>query len=299
MAGCFCSKYDGSAKQRLTSPGGSGSNVRDLLATWSPDLDQTATGYQGTIAFFRHYDSRDIWGDILAVPADGSRPPVKLRSFSDFTTPPPETGNSTRAMSWSPNGSHLIYVSEGSIWALQVATGEVTKLLDIVWDPVYAGFSKPCFSLDLAPELPGYQGQVAFAVNGNAPPGGGNGSDIGLASVSIDADGEIISAGDWSLLTTSTDWAESQPVWSPDEPSGLVHEAGQCRTAGAGRRIDVFSWASGLSWPVATVLADRVRPTWSPDGTEIGFSELRGTSERKRRSTFFGSRVQVGLRRSM
>ncbi len=235
-------KYDGSAKQRLTSPGGSGSNVRDLLATWSPDLDQTATGYQGTIAFFRHYDSRYIWGDILAVPADGSRPPVKLRSFSDFTTPPPETGNSTRAMSWSPNGSHLIYVSEGSIWALQVATGEVTKLLDIVWDPVYAGFSKPCFSLDLAPELPGYQGQVAFAVNGNAPPGGGNGSDIGLASVSIDADGEIISAGDWSLLTTSTDWAESQPVWSPDGSClAWFTKPANAEPLGAGRRIDVFS----------------------------------------------------------
>ena len=66
------------------------------------------------------------------------------------------------------------------------------------------------------------------------PAGGGNGSDIGLASVSIDADGEIASAGDWSLLTTSTDWAESQPVRRM-ELYGLVPEAGQSRTTGPGQ----------------------------------------------------------------
>jgi len=276
--GLFLINSHATTKVRLTSSGRS----KDYAPTWSPDLNPAVPGHQGYVAFFRPYDGNYIWGDIMAIPSDGSGPAVVLRSYTDFATPPPALGNYGESMSWSPDGSHILYAAEGAIWALKVATGQVSLVVEIGFDPThtYNGFVHPCCSPDLDASLPGYQGKIAFTMFGNGPEGG-SGSDIGLTEVNIDSSGVLTSNGTWVVAISTHDWAESQPVWSPNgQFLALTVRPGVEEPFGSGRRLNVVHVASGISWTAASILRASVRPTWSPDSSLIGFADDRQISSK-------------------
>ena len=112
--GLFLMNSSGATKVRLTTSGG----VEDLGPTWSPDLNPGAPGTRDGSRSFVSTIPAYIWGDIMAVPSDGSGPATVLRSYVDFSVPPPQVENGEACLSWSPDGSRIIYASEGAIWAL-------------------------------------------------------------------------------------------------------------------------------------------------------------------------------------
>ncbi len=271
--GLFLTTSDGSTKVRLTT----NRTSRDLGATWSPDFDKVKPGHQGQIAFFRQPDTSKIWGDLYVVASDASGPPVRIRSFTDFNTPPPVSQRSI-SLSWSPDGSRIIYASQGRVWAVTVASGAAEPLFG-VGGP---GLDNPAFSPDLDSAKAGYQGQIAFTLFGN-------GADIALCPVEIDSQG-VLTLGPVVNLTQSPDVIEEQPMWSGDgEYLAFSRRINGADITADGRGISVVHVATAFQWDVVDTYHSQIRATWSPDSLFIGYSDGRAVGSKYTADVFFVS----------
>ncbi len=252
--GLFLTVSDGSATVRLTS----NPDTTDDGAAWSPDFDPVAAGHQGWVAFFRHYQSGSRWGGLYTVPSDASGPPVLIRSFTESETPPPERSRGQLTLSWSPDGTRILYQAESAVWAVTVSTGTTERL--------FTG-SNPDFSRDLDPETPGYQAAIAF----------GGGEDVWVCSAEIDETGELTVFFDSFInLTKSPDLVEEHPVWSADGHYLAFSRRIKDADIGADERgIYALELTTAVQWRVADTYYAQTRPTWSPDGLYIAFSAAR------------------------
>jgi Tol biopolymer transport system component len=266
--GLFLTTSDGSVRTRLTT----NRTSRDLGAAWSPDFKPESPGHQGEIAFFRQPDPARIWGDIYVVPSDASGPPVRIRSFTDFSVPPPE-GQSSISLSWSPDGRRIIYASEGAVWALTVASGAVERLFG------RGGYyvDTPAFSPDLDEEAIGYQGEIAFTSADELPGGVFSGSDTFLCPVAIDGAGNLTVHSELTVnLSQSPGVIEEHPVWSADGRYLVFSRRLDGADIGAdGRGISVIDVMTRVQLDVIDTYHAQIRPTWSPNGFWVGYSDAR------------------------
>jgi WD40-like Beta Propeller Repeat len=260
----FLTTSDGSTTVRLTS----NSRSTDDGAMWSPDFDLSKPGHQGWIAFFRQYDPRYIWGDLCIVPSDASGPPVVVRSFTDFDTPPPGRQSGQTTLSWSPDGSRIIYSPGGSVWAVTVASGAAEELFSSEWH-----VSNPVFSPDLNAETAGYQGEIAFGSGEVLADGTVSTSDVFVCPVEIGETGEIsVSVGSIVNLTQSPGFWDEHPVWSGD---GQYLAFSRHIPGTDDRGLYALELATGSQWRVTDTYYAQTRATWSPDSLYIAFSAAR------------------------
>jgi hypothetical protein len=267
----FLTTSNGAVKTKLTSSG----KGADYAPTWSPDMDPSTPGHQGYIAFFRQYDPRYIWGGIFVVPSDMSAPPVEIRSYKTWSPMPPSRDCT---LSWTPDGSHVVYASDfDRISAVSVATGDVTLLFKDPQDPNVAGYTyDPSLTPDLLPEEPGYQGYLAFSFA----------FDIVMVPVEVDALGTW-TVGSLSNLTQSSDVSESKPTWSPDG-NHLAYFRGDAGTT-TGRGLNILDVAAGAVTPVIATYQDRVPSCWSSDGLYLGFHDAHQVAGKWTTDVFYVS----------
>lgn len=280
--GLFLTTSDGSTTVRLTS----NSRSTDDGATWSPDFEPSTPGHQGWIAFFRQHDSRYIWGDLCIVPADASGPPVVVRSFTDFDTPPPGRQAGQTTLSWSPDGSRIIYSPGGSVWAVTVATGAAEQLFSSVWH-----VSNPAFSPDLDAETPGYQGAIVFE-SGTVLAGDiVSSSDLFVCPVEIDETGNLTTSVELIVnLTESPDFQEEHAVWSGDGQYLAFTRRITGADIGADERgLYALELATGAQWRVTDTYYAQTRATWSPDSLYLAFSAARQVSGKWTADIFYVS----------
>ncbi len=247
--GLFLSNIDGTEKVRLTR----NPRTYDWAPTWSPDMDPDAAGHQGWIAFFRQYEPGYIWGDLFLIPSDGSGTPILLRSYVDFSAPPP-SGNDY-SLSWSPDGSRILYEADGQAWVVKLGSGEVQNL----------GFvaNTPTFSPDLSPD-PGYQGTIAYRPNS---------VELALADVDID-ENDVLTVSNHRWLTDSPTVSKEYPVWSPDgQHIAFYRRLTDAPIEDNQRGISVINVASGEIIDVVDTLYSQHRATWSPDGAFIAYAD--------------------------
>jgi hypothetical protein len=280
--GLFLTTSNGGTTVRLTS----NARTTDDGATWSPDVDPSTPGHQGCIAFFRQHDSRYIWGDLCIVPSDASGPPVIVRSFTDFDTPPPGRQAGQHTLSWSPDGSRIIYSPGGSVWAVTVATGAAELLFSSVWH-----VSNPAFSPDLDADTPGYQGAIAFG-SGTVLAGDiASSSDLFVCPVEIDETGDLSTSVELIVnLTESPDFQEEHAVWCCDgQYLAFSRRIADADIGADDRGVYAMELATGFQWRVTDTYYAQTRPTWSPDSLYIAFSAARQVSGKWTADIFYVS----------
>ncbi|HEX6221628.1 MAG TPA: hypothetical protein VF115_11085 [Acidimicrobiia bacterium] len=242
----------GEARRLIDSPGADG------FARWSPDGERLV-----------YVASRDGNCEIYVANADGSGEINLTTSDEDEIHP-----------SWSPDGSEIVFSSEGELHVMTVATGERRQLTDSGlihvfpdWSP---GGDSIVFSGGEHVAGPGAAHQIYVI-----PPTDGDevaltNGDALLVAPRWSPDGELIAYFDhgdpFSIWAMRADGSDPFVVgegghlsWSPDG-SSLVHD----REVGPGD-VDIFMDGELL---VDGAGVDTL-PDWSPDGTTIVFSSDR------------------------
>jgi hypothetical protein len=253
--GLFLITADGNTNVRLTKPPPKG---RDGSPTWSPDPDgDPSNGHNGVIAFLRHHDSGC---DLYSIRSDGSQLTL-IRSFDSSDAPAfPEPWDPP--MTWTADGTNIIYSADDSLWAVDVATGD----LQLVFAEVDTRVFEPALSPDLNPGEPGYQGQLAFRASDPYL----QWAEIWLLEVTVDQEGTL-TTGQLTALTDSPDVWEECPAWSPDG-NFLAYLEQDPQWTGY-FDIVAINLEAGFKWPVVAFDEGKPsRPSWSSDGQYIGYS---------------------------
>jgi Tol biopolymer transport system component len=261
--GVFLTTVDGSATQRLTKPKG---KAVDNAPVWSPD--------GSLIAFLRRPDHTKVWTDLYTINSGGSGLTL-VRSFD--SDPMPADGGNYQTLAWSPDGSRIIYASNGSVfgaslWAVTVPGGNLEPVLA---DPRFRSVADPSFSPDLD-TAEGYQGLLAFTATTWPDPGQHPVTDLWMVEVTTAGGG--LTTGQVSQLTFNDvpgiDIWEAAPAFAPDG----VHIAYTAYAEDADTRQTISMEIRVLNllgddWFVTDIGSTFPEPRWSPDGQHLGFDE--------------------------
>jgi TolB protein len=152
--------------------------------------------------------------------------------------PPVTTG--PWAPAWAPDGKHIAFAMQGSLWLTPPHGGEAVELTSSEhYD------SQPSWSPDSR--------RIVFTRDT------GQGIDLWV----VNADGS-----NPQLLTKGSPFAVD-PAWSPDGGrilfSSLVSSLGESRTVG----LSSFSLKTGQAGPVLVDAAQNITPDWAPNGEEF------------------------------
>jgi Tol biopolymer transport system component len=231
---------------------------------WSPD---------GSMVAFAALDltDPDVGREQLYVAsADGSQVWL-VRDFRSW--PSLHRLNHTGGLSWSPEGREIVYEGHHAIVAIDVASGEISVLLDGFYtdDP----HGQPVLSPDLD-DAPGYQGMVAVCGrDGTFDAWGTARCDIFVAPIATDAEGNLsqIDPGLIVNVTNAPGTSESHPSWSPDgQALACFHDDGS-RDDGTDEWLAVIDMSTGLSsliWPdYGTSGQGSDRAAWTSDGLDL------------------------------
>jgi hypothetical protein len=80
---------------------------------------------------------------------------------------------------------------------------------------------------------------------------------------------------------------ERHPVWSADGAYLAYYRSDF--SSNTGRGLNVMELATGDFWPVCDVRQQNVRPTWSPDGGYLGFSDAHEVAGKWNTDIFYVS----------
>jgi Tol biopolymer transport system component len=244
-AGLYLTTVDGTATVRLTKPPRKGWDRSP--AVWSPD---------GTlIAFLRAPEAGKTYSDLYTIRPDGS----------GLTFIRAQGGG---PLTWSADGSSIVFPSSKSLWSVNVATGDLQLVFDHLSLPdVSDSVGDPDFSPDFDPGTPGYQGALAFSAStGVDETYERYQMDIWLLEVQIDPTGQL-TTGALMNLTDSPSWDE-KPAWSPDG----AYLAYTTLQETLDSDLVVVNLATNFAWDVTTGIHSISQPDWSPDGEYLAFS---------------------------
>jgi Tol biopolymer transport system component len=223
---------------------------------WSPDGSM--------VAFWAQEKTDNIrvsYTQLWIAAADGNQLTM-IREFLNSGPYLPQNGIGG-ALNWSPTGElvYEAYSGSGILVAVDIATGELSELLD--GGPSYQyPVSQPSLSPDLDP-APGYQGMIAMTF--------GFGDDIYTAPISSDPDTGVLLPIDPSLIqnvTNSPTMIEAHPSWSPDGSAIACYQ-----DDGIAEWLAVIDTSTELLAPIYpdfyTQGSGHDRPTWTSDGLDL------------------------------
>lgn len=198
---------DGSERVALTDD-----DVRDLVASWSPDGTQiaivrgpgTTSGNELWIIDADATDFRLIaqslmndapeWsfdGSWIAVRSEGRAVVVDVAT-GETRQPDAPAGFDTADADWAPTSLRLAFTEGNSLLVYDVTTGATSVVAQVPPIPPGAGVSRGAQDPDWSPD----GSEIAF----------GHGHDLAL----VDADGT-----DLTLIVSSSNFIESEPRWAP------------------------------------------------------------------------------------
>ena len=197
-------------------------------------------------------------GGSLTIRPDGSQLTL-IRSFDNWGVPVPADG--AARMAWTADGTNIVYSADDSLWAVDVATGD----LQLVFAEEDTRVFEPALSPDLDPEEPGYQGRLAFRASDPTV----QWAEIWLLDVTVDEQGTL-TTGPLTPLTDSPGVFEECPAWSPD--GDFLAYLEDDRDSPGDYDLVVINLETGFKWPVVAFSGKPGRPTWSSDGQYIAYS---------------------------
>lgn len=249
QSGLRLTTIDGATTTRLTSLG---SADHDVSPAWSPDLDPDSPGYQGQIAFERH-DGDDTYLCVVNPDGSGLRV-VETFHLNDGISPFPSSslaGKHGATLAWSPSAREIVFYGritddegdalEQGLYAVDVDFGG--------WRWIGGGFD---------PAISAARSQIAYW-----DPDEG----IYVVDFTLDEFGYLDVDHTTTTLVAYPFGGAKWPAWSPD---GLF-----LACIAFARRLEVIEMQDFTRMVVFSDSDPNLyhsKPTWSPDGLQIGFN---------------------------